>query len=310
MVEGNFQPIQHLAFPLNSTYDDFAAYNYENDSLFYFTSNRPGGAGREDLYWGKRVNYPDIAIPIVFSAIVVDGKTGLPLPFAEIEMTELGIGNEPKNLHVHKTDSHGSLRLNLESDKRYMMATLVDGYIPREIPILYKTEELEIPKEKNKEIRKTQEVLLFADTTGVTAAKDVAARYKIHNIYYDYDKYFIREDAAVELNKLVDLLQQHPNITIEVSSHTDTRASNEYNKHLSELRAMAAVKYIADKGIAPNRMTFQGMGETRPIYSPEKNELEQQMNRRTEFRITSVEYVAPPPPPAPIKQPIVDKKKK
>ena len=114
----------------------------------------------------------------------------------------------------------------------------------------------------------------------------------IENIYYDYDKWFIREDAQPSLNNLVKVMEDNPNIVIELSSHTDSRASGRYNLVLSDKRAHAAVEYIISKGIERNRITAKGYGETKLINKCKNNvectEEEHQKNRRTEFKVTKL----------------------
>ena len=113
------------------------------------------------------------------------------------------------------------------------------------------------------------------------------------NILYDYNKFKIRQDAAVELEKLVVLLNEKPNLKIELSSHTDCRASDEYNLKLSKKRAAAAVDYLVQKGIDKSRLVSKGYGETKPVHACDcqngKNsnckETEYQVNRRTEVKI-------------------------
>ncbi|HOY31887.1 MAG TPA: OmpA family protein [Bacteroidales bacterium] len=117
---------------------------------------------------------------------------------------------------------------------------------------------------------------------------------KIENIYFDYDQAFIRPDAAIELNKIVKLLQENPDIIIELGSHTDCRGSKAYNNELSENRAQSSMAYIVSKGINQSRITAKGYGETRLINNCECEETdespcseeEHQYNRRTEFTVT------------------------
>ena len=113
----------------------------------------------------------------------------------------------------------------------------------------------------------------------------------LDNIYYDLDKADIRQDAAIELDKLVLIMKDNPTISIELSSHTDDRATVEYNQNLSQRRAESAVLYIISKGINKNRMTAKGYGESQLIILNAKNEEEHQINRRTEFKVTSYEFV-------------------
>jgi outer membrane protein OmpA-like peptidoglycan-associated protein len=115
--------------------------------------------------------------------------------------------------------------------------------------------------------------------------------FKIENIRYDLNKWEIRPDAAKELDNLVQILRDNPGIVVELGSHTDCRASDEYNLNLSQKRAEAAVEYIIKKGKIPqNRITAKGYGETKLLNKCDDgvvcSELEHAMNRRTEIRIT------------------------
>jgi peptidoglycan-associated lipoprotein len=114
----------------------------------------------------------------------------------------------------------------------------------------------------------------------------------LENIYYDFDKWDIRPDAALELDKLVRILKDNPTIEIEMGSHTDVRGNDQYNLVLSEKRAHAAVQYLISQGIDPSRLTHQGYGE-KVLVNKCKNgvqctEEEHQQNRRTEFKVTKI----------------------
>ena len=113
----------------------------------------------------------------------------------------------------------------------------------------------------------------------------------LDNIYYDLNKSEIRPDAATELDKLVIIMKDNPSISIELSSHTDDRSSVDYNQDLSQRRAESAVVYIIDKGINENRIIAKGYGESQLLITNAKNEEEHQINRRTEFKVTSYEFI-------------------
>src|SRR5690606_5614131 len=100
---------------------------------------------------------------------------------------------------------------------------------------------------------------------------------------------FIRDDAAVELDKLVAVLRDNPQISIELSSHTDARGDNDYNQKLSQRRAEAAVTYLIESGIDPARITAKGYGEEKLILMNAMTEEEHQVNRRTEFQVTKID---------------------
>jgi peptidoglycan-associated lipoprotein len=110
----------------------------------------------------------------------------------------------------------------------------------------------------------------------------------LENIFYDFDKADIRSDAALELDKLVQVLNDNPTISIELSSHTDSRGSDIYNQDLSQRRAQSAVNYIISKGIDRNRITAKGYGESRPVVRNAKTEEQHQLNRRTEFKVVRI----------------------
>lgn len=112
---------------------------------------------------------------------------------------------------------------------------------------------------------------------------------KLENIYYDFDKYNIRKDAAVELDRVVEIMQKYPKMKIEMRSHTDSRGSDAYNAKLSQNRATSAAKYIVKEGIAQTRIAYKGYGETVPVNNCTNDavcsEEEHQLNRRTEFKV-------------------------
>ena len=117
--------------------------------------------------------------------------------------------------------------------------------------------------------------------------------FKLNNIYYDLDKFFIRKDAAKELDRTVlPLLKKYPDMKVEIRSHTDARSGDNYNMQLSDNRARAVVDYLAQRGISTERLVSNGYGESEPanecVDGVQCKESQHQENRRTEFRILSV----------------------
>lgn len=116
--------------------------------------------------------------------------------------------------------------------------------------------------------------------------------FEIHNIYFDLDKSNIRQDAAIELDKIVKFLKEHPNISIELGSHTDARGNNSYNQKLSERRALSSIKYIISKGIPYERLQAKGYGEAKLANDCKDgvncSEEAHQRNRRTEIKIVEI----------------------
>jgi outer membrane protein OmpA-like peptidoglycan-associated protein len=149
-------------------------------------------------------------------------------------------------------------------------------------------------KKDNYTIKKTKyarpKTRTITDSLGIYGAGDV---FQLNNIYYDLNKFFIRADAAKELDRVVKLLQEYPAMKIELRSHTDARSSDVYNAKLSENRARAAMDYIVSRGILPKRLTAKGYGETEIINGCADgvacSDTQHQQNRRTEFKIISVQ---------------------
>ena len=117
----------------------------------------------------------------------------------------------------------------------------------------------------------------------------------VNNIYYDYDKWDIRPEAALELMKIARLFMDNPELSFELSSHTDSRASDMYNLVLSEARARSAVDFLIRKGVDPRRITAKGYGESRLVNHCSDgvpcSEDEHQQNRRTEFKVVKSDVV-------------------
>jgi outer membrane protein OmpA-like peptidoglycan-associated protein len=110
----------------------------------------------------------------------------------------------------------------------------------------------------------------------------------LENIYYDLDKADIRPDAAIELNKLVKILKDNPSIRIELSSHADARATDQYNDALTQRRAESAVAYLVSQGIDSSRLVAKGYGKRQLIIENAQTEEEHQTNRRTEFKVIEI----------------------
>jgi outer membrane protein OmpA-like peptidoglycan-associated protein len=108
---------------------------------------------------------------------------------------------------------------------------------------------------------------------------------RLNNVFFDFDKWDLRPESFVELDRVVKLLKENPGIVIEMSAHTDSRGSDEYNFKLSDNRARSVMEYILSKGIPASRITSQGYGETKPVVDNDTDE-HRQLNRRVEFKIT------------------------
>jgi outer membrane protein OmpA-like peptidoglycan-associated protein len=176
-------------------------------------------------------------------------------------------------------DSMGLLRLRLDPNCTFYLAGRQRGFIDdnEAISTVGLTESAELGA--TLELPEIKEDLII----------------ELKNIYYDYGRYYIREDAVEDLDNLVALMEEYPSLKIEISSHTDSRGSDEFNKRLSQKRAETCVDYLVTKGIAQDRLEARGYGE----YVPKNrcangvncSEEEHQVNRRTEFRVLSFDKV-------------------
>ncbi|MCB0397579.1 MAG: OmpA family protein [Flavobacteriales bacterium] len=117
----------------------------------------------------------------------------------------------------------------------------------------------------------------------------VGARLVTYQILFDYNAATFRSEAYPYLDSIVQFMQQHPNLTIEVGNHRDERGSDKYSRRLTAIRSKAVVNYLVEKGIAPTRLTSRGYEESRPLVSNAKTEEEHQRNRRTELMIISID---------------------
>jgi OOP family OmpA-OmpF porin len=114
---------------------------------------------------------------------------------------------------------------------------------------------------------------------------EVGQVFRLNNVFFDFDKWDLRSESFVELDRVVKLLNDNPSMEIELSAHTDSFGADDYNFKLSDNRAKSCMEYLLSKGIAPNRVTSQGYGETKPV-APNDTPENRQLNRRVEFKIT------------------------
>jgi outer membrane protein OmpA-like peptidoglycan-associated protein/tetratricopeptide (TPR) repeat protein len=181
--------------------------------------------------------------------------------------------NEKKNSEkIVTTGPDGSYEFNMDPNSNYTITTEKDRYTRDQNQI---------------KTRKRGEVV--QNDVGIYGEGDV---FRLENIYYDFDKFFIRPDAARELDRVALLLKKYPSMTVELRSHTDSRSTEEYNNRLSERRARAAYDYLVRRGISAMRMIAKGYGESQPVNECTDGEncpeSEHKLNRRTEFKIMTV----------------------
>ncbi len=269
--------IENVGMPANSKMDDFGIF-FDTDTTGYLSSNREGGKGDDDIY---EFNYKPVYKVIYY----IDGKTiAVNRANQEIGLTNVLVKflNANKELIDSVITADGTFTFPLEVNKDYFFQTQKEGYFTK--TQAYST----FGKSVDKKLLKEGLNIFHLDTKVIMDSIELNKAIVLENIYYDYNKTEIRADAAKELDKLVTILKQNRAIKIELSSHTDSRGSDDFNMKLSQGRAESAVAYIISKGIAKERITAKGYGETKLLVSPELNEDDMQRNRRTEFKVTGI----------------------
>lgn len=293
--------VSNLGYPINSSSDDFSLIlekgNANSKFSGYFTSNRPGGRGKDDIYYFKE---PPLEFAII--GTVYDDNTG-----ATIEGAKVNVIGSDGNTFSATTDGNGGF--NFDKSKvlpnvNYTLDISKDGYIGTgdKISTVNLKESTTFAKEY---------FIKF-----IIIGKDV----EMPEVRYDYNRAELQVNNEVNskdsLNYLYDVLTKNPNFVIELDSHTDARGDDKYNQDLSQRRAQSCVDYlVTEKGIPADRIVAKGMGETQPrtleransgfpagtklteafinaLKTEEEKEKAHQLNRRTVFKILRTDYKA------------------
>lgn len=277
--------IQNLAQPMNSSGDDFGIFLFRPDRGF-FTSNREGGKGDDDIYTFvnedpnlKVINYYLQGITYTQDK---DGKLQI-LPNTRVNLLDA----KGDIMQDYVTGDDGKFLFRVYENEDYTMVGETDGYLVKRQG--YTTKGRGVDPTTLKDLITN----ITLDTVIVLDKIEINKTFVLDNIYYNFNRAEIREDAAKELDKLVQLLIDNPEIKIELGSHTDSVDTDAFNLDLSRRRAESAVRYIVQNGIAPDRIVAKGYGESKPIArntNPDgtDNPDGRQKNRRTEFKILEV----------------------
>jgi peptidoglycan-associated lipoprotein len=279
--------VTNMRSPINSAGDDFAIVFEKEEEKGYFTSNREGGKGSDDIY---RFLLP--ALKFTLSGTVRDFKTKKPIADATVSI----VGTDGASFEA-KTDKNGFYKVDLAPATSYVVtAGKKDDYL-------------------NKTGKTT--------TVGFEEDKDLVHDFELDpidkvidlpNIFYDLAKWELRPESKVALDGLIETLNNNPTIVIELGSHTDIRSSDSYNLALSQKRAQSVVDYLIENGIEAERLVAKGYGETVPkvvdkdflffkkgdviteafinkLATEEDKETAHQQNRRTEFKVLRTDFV-------------------
>ena len=279
--------LEHPGFPLNSQGDDFGMTFEGMLNKGFFSSNRGDAHGWDHIY-----SFENPEIIQTVKGWVYE-QEGYELPQAIVYL----VGNDGTNLKL-SVKGDGSFTQQIKPNVDYVLLGTCVGYLNHK-------EELRVePAEDSEEY-----VLQFP-------LASITAPVLIDNIFYDFDKATLRPESTEALDKLVVLLNENPHVAIELAAHCDYKGGEEYNIRLSQRRAESVINYLIKKGIAKARLKAKGYGKGSPkkirkkltekytflkendvltedyvrTFTPEEQEICNQLNRRTEFRVTSTTY--------------------
>lgn len=242
---------------LNSSADDFGFVIHSEEEVGYFTSDRPGGMGSDDIYKVLIEEQGKYELEL----IVMDRETNEQVRDAKIGFDDALL-----------TIAGLVFKKELEIDKSYTVKTTMEGYMNESKTITTVGKPFGVIKE----------------TLWVEKVK-VREPIVLENIYYDFDKWDILPESEIELNKLVKIMNDNPDWKVELGSHTDCRGSDQYNEKLSQKRSDSAVAYIIEKGISKSRIVAKGYGETQLVNHCDDGVwcsiADHRKNRRTTFTI-------------------------
>lgn len=263
----NIVNILNLGEPINSLKDDFSYYLSEEGFDGYISSNREGGVGDDDIYKFTRIP------PLKLKGQIFDDANNEPIENAKVVLKDA----KGEEIAYFITEANGYYEHIVDRDANFTLEGSKEKYtsITKEFNSFNLDKEKELVVNLNVGLKPIEDIVLLAD---------------LEIIYFDLDKSNIRPDAALELDKVVALMNKYPGMVIRLESHTDSRANDLYNINLSNRRAKSTYDYIISNGIDASRITkYEGFGETQLVNKCTNgvkcSKEEHQLNRRTEFII-------------------------
>ena len=274
-----FKGVKNVGQAVNSNKDDFSYIVDEEDQKGYFTSNRAGGKGSDDIYSFKRLIMEEIEGNLnAINGVVTELATSELMPNAEVILLD---ENNIKLKEVTANDDGSFVFKDLENNTKYVVRATVEGYLDEEMIVNTKENKVIDLSVKMKKLKELKEFVVVEN--GIM-------KFKTDMIYFNFDKFNIRTDATNELDKIVEVMTTYPNMVIKIESHTDARGKRAYNKHLSDKRAKATKDYLIEHGIDGNRIESAiGYGEEELLNECGDgigcSEGKHQLNRRSEIII-------------------------
>ena len=271
----------NVGVPFNSTADDLYMTVGKNREEGFFVSNRAGGMALinptccDDIYFYSWTDYIYVAVEGKVEETAEDSSSTSPVEGARVTLNLLDeeLGKIP--LETIVTGSDGRYQFDTEPEKDYSISVEREGYFTRSIP------------HSTKKVQES-DTLAAATVSMMPIVEEKAI--VIDNIYYDFDKATLKQEAKNALQEvLIPLLKDNPTLVVEIGAHTDSKGSDSYNLNLSKNRAKSVVTYLVENGIPKKRLRSQGYGEQQLRVQDEVDgkydEAKQALNRRTEFKV-------------------------
>lgn len=275
-ANGTFSDVQNLGADINSPKDDFAYLIDTKSRRGFFTSNRDGGLGYDDIY--KFLELRKITCQQILFGEITDLVTAELLPDTKITLFD----NQFNTISTTVSDDKAAYSFTVECGKTYYVRAQKPEYTAKEVKTT-------IGEENGKTYLP---IALENAKCKVTIGDDLGKCFNIKMIYFDLDKSNIRQEAAFDLEKILDVLNQNPTMKLDIRSHTDSRQTFKYNEALSDRRAKSTINWLIKNGVNADRLTGKGYGETQLVNKcaddVECTEEEHQLNRRSEFIITAL----------------------
>ena len=271
--------VLNIGAPINGPMDDFSFCINETSNRGFFTSNREGGEGNDDIYGFTQIKPIVYPCEQLLAGIVRDSSTNEILPQSEVSL----FSNNYQLISTQISNENGEFNFGyVDCDNSLIIRASKMDYSTDEKSVL-------IPNYSGQ----TKATLAITKTKiPIVPGTDLSKVFSIKEIYFDLDKYNIRRDAAIELAKIVEVLLEYPTMKIAINSHTDSRQTSIYNEVLSDNRAKSTRKWFIKQGISADRLTAKGYGETKLVNNcsdgVECTEEQHQANRRSEFIVISL----------------------
>lgn len=267
-ADGSWGLPVNLGYPINTAGDELGIYITPDGSTGYFASERDGGFGQMDIYRfempvGVRPGYTTYIKGNVF-----DSESREPIQ-ANVQVYDLETGKLYASMSADKVN--GNFLSTLPTGKKYGIQVMKDGYLFYSQHISLENVTQGTPFEVNIGLKKIK----------------VGEKIVLNNVFFDTEKYDLKNESVAELETVLKLLQKNPTLKIEIGGHTDNTGTESKNRELSEKRAQSVYNYLAEKGIESTRMTFKGFASSKPV-ADNSTEEGKAKNRRTELVVTGI----------------------